>query len=165
MSQALLFPCVLSTHYPPTPPVFPATLFLIVSFVLLFRFSSNSSYSNLSRSLSPLLGSLSFAFSLLLVIPVFLFSLYCLQPAGFSAPLSPPLICHTPPASFFPPLFLCKISDPCSLPLKERLWFLCKIFHLPPAIFDMRWSVFMSTVQSRNVCLSVCVTLFVLGNL
>lgn len=62
-----------------------------------------------SRLFPLLLGSLSFAFSHLLVIPAFLFSPYCLQPAAFAAPLFPLLFANTPFFPSQPPSFL-----PCS---------------------------------------------------
>lgn len=93
-------------------------LFPLLSFVLLFSFSSNSSYSNLSRFLPSFPF---FAWQILIYIfslahhPVCLFSPRCHQPGAFSGPLSIsylPMLPFPLSASIFPPLFPCKISDP-----------------------------------------------------
>lgn len=104
-------------------PLAAATFFSLSALFCSSDFS-NSPHSNLSRSFSSfytLLSSLWFAFSHFLVVPVFLYPPYCLEPAAFAAPLSPsylPLLHFFPlSASLFPPLLLC------SVPLKELLWF------------------------------------------
>lgn len=125
-------------------PLVAATFFSLSALFCSSDFS-NSPRSNLSRSFSSfytLLGSLWFAFSHFLVVPVFLYSSWA---CGFCCSPFPLLFAITP---FFFPLSL-PLSSLAPLQCTSEgapmvLLNICKVFDLPPAIFDMRWCVFIS---------------------
>lgn len=115
-------------------PLVAATFFSLSALFCSSDFS-NSPRSNLSRSFSSfytLLGSLWFAFSHFLVVPVFLYSPYCLEPAAFAAPLSP---------SYLPLLHFFPSQPPSFLPCSSAVYLWRSSYG---SIFDMRWCVFIS---------------------